>query len=455
MRIPHIIEQAKKFMEAPEKTIIKMFSSLPNAQIYAYQEGRPIIFIPGTRKDRVLLVAHYDTVWMTPRHGENRVEMTRRVRVDGFLLHSAEAGRGIGADDRLGCLALWSLRDTGHSLLLVPDEEIGCLGSRKTAAEYVDQMGLRNHQFMMQFDRRGAYDLVYYSFDNPELHKFLLGHFPGFSKAYGSCTDIVQLIPATGVAGVNVSIGFNSEHTENERVDIFDFIRTVAYTKKMLEGENLPSFRYTAPKYESRPSYYSLYDDGEDYPSTTVKKATPLKLPKSNDIPDKITGWERAGGTKVDNTKKVVNNKLLYTLTEIIPFDDMSSAAHQKQELAELANEDYSIPDVFVEDRDGNILHFKLSPEDHKASSNNWIKDAIPFPHRLTCCDHCGYEIPEKGFLSALDGSVKCLLCGYIDNCPDSHDEAQDLVEFAREQMKQHFGESWEDYLDGSPERFE
>lgn len=244
MNTGQITEQCIAFMEATESEIIEKFSSLPDAQQLPYEKNRPIIFVPGTRKDRVLLVAHYDTVWWKNKSLKTPDgELPIKVQQSGFMLHSATAGRGIGADNRLGCLLLWTARKLGHSLLLVPDEEIGCKGSGVMATNHADL--LQNHNFMMQFDRRNNYDLVYYGFPNDGMDAFLKCNYPGFSKSSGSCTDIVRLIPAAGCHGVNVSVGFRREHNHDEHVDLLDYIRTGRYTLDLLSQTDLPEFKYT------------------------------------------------------------------------------------------------------------------------------------------------------------------------------------------------------------------
>ena len=77
MNIPKTIRRLTKFMEATEREVVDLFLTLPGAKEYAYQQGRPIVFVPGTRTDRVLLVAHYDTVFPDTR---------RSIKQDGTYL---------------------------------------------------------------------------------------------------------------------------------------------------------------------------------------------------------------------------------------------------------------------------------------------------------------------------------------------------------------------------------
>ena len=220
------------FMRATDQQIIDRFMSLPNAQGLICPTTTPGVFIPGSRPDKVLLVAHNDTVW---RSGDASPYL------NGTSIISRNPKVGIGADDRLGCLALWLLRNSGHSLLICPDEEIGCVGSGHIAQHYSDL--LDGHQFAIQFDRRGSHDLVTYDCANPEFDKFLLKHYYCYEKKVGSYSDIAELCPALDIAGVNVSIGFYSEHTALELAEVYDFCRTLQLTNTMLK-KKAPYFGY-------------------------------------------------------------------------------------------------------------------------------------------------------------------------------------------------------------------
>lgn len=222
-----------KFMCATEKQIVRKFRQLPDAQVIQCDDHGDAIYIPGKRTNSVLLVAHYDTVW-----GDGQV----RVAQDGFILKSTRDNTGIGADDRAGVAALWLLRNSGHALLIVPAEETGCRGSRVVAQDKRDLLAL--HAFAIQFDRRGGHDLVTYDCDNTDFNDFLLAAFPGYHLSPGSFSDISELCPAGGIAGVNISIGYRREHTANETLDLLDFARTLMLTRSLLERDTLARYEY-------------------------------------------------------------------------------------------------------------------------------------------------------------------------------------------------------------------
>lgn len=243
MEINTIIDHLTKFMLMPQDELISKFSGLPGAIQLPYANDNPIVFVPGRRKsNRVCLIAHYDTVF----HHSNTWDQVKVDQYGPILFNHSSKSAGIGADDRSGCALLWSLRNSGHSLLLLPDEEIGCKGSRHLVDQYPDV--LKNHAFLMQFDRRGSKDLVYYSNYHEGLHKFMCRYFYDYSRAYGSNTDVAVLARESLIAGVNVSIGYSNEHTKDEVQDVFDYMRTGWYAKILLKEKIIPDFRLEKPK---------------------------------------------------------------------------------------------------------------------------------------------------------------------------------------------------------------
>jgi len=223
-----------KFMTMREENIIRMFEALEGSITLPTPYG-DCVYIKGTRKDSVLLVSHTDTVW-----GDEVIEP----RVKKGVISSNRGDIGIGADDRAGVAALWELRNSGHSLLIVPEEETGCKGSGYVAEHYKLMF---NEQFAIQFDRKGGEDLVFYDCDNCDFENYLTDNYKNYSTATGSFSDICTLCPALGIAGVNISIGFRNEHTSRETLKISEWLRTVEQTKRLLNGD-CPKFEYIESK---------------------------------------------------------------------------------------------------------------------------------------------------------------------------------------------------------------
>ena len=153
----------------------------------------------------VMLVAHMDTV-----HDEPAATICR----SGCGRYVASP-QGIGGDDRAGChMALEIAKRARCHLLFCEDEETGARGARAFAASGIEPAV----NYIVGLDRRGENDAVFYGCDNPEFAEFVTGF--GFEEASGSFSDISVIAPALGIAAVNISAGFYSEHTLREYVDM-------------------------------------------------------------------------------------------------------------------------------------------------------------------------------------------------------------------------------------------
>lgn len=117
---------------------------------YLYAEGT----IP------VLLAAHMDTVHRQP------VEQIC-YSADGAVAMSPQ---GIGGDDRCGVwMILQILRTAKCHVLFCEDEEVGCVGAKKfTRGSLRPQIN-----YIVELDRQGSNDAVFYRCDNPEFEDFV------------------------------------------------------------------------------------------------------------------------------------------------------------------------------------------------------------------------------------------------------------------------------------------
>ena len=190
----------------------------------------------------VLLVAHMDTV--------HKAKCTDVVIADGKI----SSPQGIGGDDRCGIYIIHQLVKEKHcSVLLCEDEEIGTVGARKfIKTDYIKNLDVN---YMVEFDRRGSSDAVFYSCDNAEWTDFVT-EATDFVEAHGSYSDISVLMPAAKIAGVNLSSGYYNAHTVSEYVIPTDMEMTIDMAKALIEAECTEPFEYVAKKYEwaRRPS---------------------------------------------------------------------------------------------------------------------------------------------------------------------------------------------------------
>ena len=191
----------------------------------------------------VLLVAHMDTI-----HKKQCVE----VIVSDDRITSPQ---GIGGDDRCGIYIISQIVKERHcSVLLCEDEEAGGIGAKKFAkTDYINDLGVN---FMIEFDRRGNCDAVYYSCDNAEFTDFVTD-VAGFVEAHGSYSDISDLMPAAKIAGVNLSSGYYNAHSVAEYVVPSDMEATITAATILIDAECDEPFEYVERKkvYSSYPKF--------------------------------------------------------------------------------------------------------------------------------------------------------------------------------------------------------
>jgi hypothetical protein len=229
MNIPrlrlHLVEVLRKYY--------KKMTVTPD---YIYAEGD----IP------IMLVAHMDTV-------HKKIPRVEQDYKKGVLWSTT----GLGGDDRAGIAGILEILNRGlrPHVLFTDEEECGGVGARKAAVQLNPEVN-----FIIELDRRGKNDAVYYDDDNTEFHEYIESY--GFEYAYGSFSDISYLCPIWGTSGVNLSIGYYNAHTASEYVRISEWEDTVNKVEKILRAPTTKKFEYVKKSYSY--SKFSFYDD-DDY----------------------------------------------------------------------------------------------------------------------------------------------------------------------------------------------
>lgn len=214
--------------------VFAKFESLPGAITKGTGDNK-FVYVPGKRENRVLLVAHADTVW----DGMQQFSRTS-LRYDKGVFSSGTPGCGIGADDRAGCAMLWLMKDSGHSLLVTGGEESGGIASSYIVEELPEIHGDLNksHAFVVQLDRRGSDDYKCYYVGSKEFRKYVEDTIGYQEPNRGSFTDIGYL--CDDVCGVNLSIGYYNEHTDREHLVVAEWLKTLTHVRSWLSNPNLP-----------------------------------------------------------------------------------------------------------------------------------------------------------------------------------------------------------------------
>lgn len=294
--------------------VFEKFKTIKGAKFFS--SGKPnerFIFIEGTKENRVVLVAHADTVQFTPKqhqvHEENGCYVSKDSQGQRMIL---------GADDRAGCAILWLLKDSGHSLLIVDGEEIGMVGSSYLTREHKDISDKLNneHQFMIQFDRRNAKDIKTYNVGSKEFDKYIQDKTGYTIPDKFSYTDIVTLCKT--LCGANISVGYYNEHTKNEFVNIAEWQNTLDVTRNLLSEE--------LPKFEQDKFAYSEYEDYYNYSSYSSRRT--YSRSKWQDEYDEIYSSKNSKVSYRDEYDDFFND-------ENIKFDSIYTSA-KLDELAEM-----------------------------------------------------------------------------------------------------------------------
>ena len=214
-------------------------------------------FLYAKGKHKVLLTAHMDTV-----HKELIKSFNEYIE-DGK--HIVSSPQGIGGDDRCGIYIILKILKTTKlrpTILFCEDEEIGCIGSQKfnksNFAKKIQKM-----YFMIQLDRRGSSDAVFYDDENTEFHRYV-ERITDYYEAWGTCSDISYLAPKAKVSAVNLSCGYYNEHTTDEYVVLEEMEETVKATKKLIHDAIINKKQYEYVEAESYISNYN-YGFGRDY----------------------------------------------------------------------------------------------------------------------------------------------------------------------------------------------
>ena len=176
----------------------------------------------------VVLLAHLDTVFANP---PTDIYYDTKKSV-------IWAPSGLGADDRAGVLAIMKIVLDGlrPSIIFTTGEEIGGVGARAFVRNFPSPTP--SLKYLIQLDRRGSVDAVFYNCANDIFTQYVESF--GFVENFGTFTDISTICPRWKIAGVNLSIGYENEHTLGEVFHTNYFLATYEKVKTMIsESFNL------------------------------------------------------------------------------------------------------------------------------------------------------------------------------------------------------------------------
>ena len=246
-------------LRLPQMELKKMLKAELKSRGYPITDKPGYLYAEGTIP--VLLVAHMDTVHRQP------VEQIC-YSADGAVAMSPQ---GIGGDDRCGVwMILQILRTTNCHVLFCEDEEVGCIGAKKfTGGSLRPQVN-----YIVELDRRGNNDAVFYRCDNPEFEDFVTSF--GFETAGGSCSDISYIAPYLETAAVNISCGYYCEHQRHEYIHLEEIELNADRVAQMVTQQT-EHFEYMEQQdsfFGGRAYQYSMWDTASE--RDTYKWLSPL-----------------------------------------------------------------------------------------------------------------------------------------------------------------------------------
>ena len=203
----------------------------------------------------IALVAHMDTVFASP---PKEIFYDQQANV-------MWSPQGLGADDRAGVFATLQILKSGLKphVIFTTDEEKGGMGAIALALAH-PEFPFADLRYMIQLDRQGANDCVFYDCDNLEFTTYVESF--GFVETWGTFSDISELAPEWGVAAVNLSVGYRDEHSREEILFVGHLLATIEKVKRMLIAEPIPKYEYIPCSYGYGSWKYPYsYDYGYDY----------------------------------------------------------------------------------------------------------------------------------------------------------------------------------------------
>lgn len=209
-------EETKEFVAG---FLDKFYQDIVESEDYIFAEGN----IP------IALIAHMDTVF--DDDGNERNYIFRYF--NGKMSHPY----GAGFDDKAGIFSIFKILEDGYlpHVIFTTNEEIGSLGAKKLV-EDLSEIPFDDLRYLIQLDRANDYDCVFYACENKEFISYVESF--GFVEAFGTSTDIRHICPVWDIAGVNLSIGYKNQHSENETLDINIMFNTISKVKEMLDDSS-------------------------------------------------------------------------------------------------------------------------------------------------------------------------------------------------------------------------
>lgn len=250
-----------KLLKSSEQQIVELIQKYAkiNRDMWDVEVHKRFVVVTPKEPDHYPLVcSHYDTVRRTPLSG---------YKIKEDIITSIEGP--LGGDDRCGVAIALSLMQAGvlANYAFFDEEEYGAGGSGDFLIE--TPWIAKESSCYIGLDRRGHKDAAVYNYRSNKLLDIVGTH--GFKEVSGSMTDVSVIEESFPKATVNLSVGFNHEHTSNETIHIDIVMNTLQAMKEIVDMctsvyfDDLETFKDCDHYYDYlRYDRYDQYGDGYD-----------------------------------------------------------------------------------------------------------------------------------------------------------------------------------------------
>ena len=254
--------------EQAHNTILNTLDDMGMEMEWKY--GSYIVANVDVCNPKPMLCIHIDTI---NTHNSKRLPEAEDFNiVEGIIMLDTDSNLScLGADDRAGMYAMLEvLADEGiadkYCYGIFWDEEIGGVGSSQYIKDYKEyEEGVT---CFIGLDRRGNNELALYGSDNQELISIFTDR--GYIEATGSFTDASNL--AYTKACVNLSVGYENEHTPKECLDLEglttcintiknkEVIELLSSKEYLIEGDYYEDFAYNEDMWDKLEAYENFIE---------------------------------------------------------------------------------------------------------------------------------------------------------------------------------------------------
>ena len=260
----HAADTLKKFLELPHNSdsVLDCFRYNQGARLFTPTDNpkERFVYVPATRKNSVLLVAHADVFDMS----EKNVQKGRCVpcgkpntlRMEKGVIYNADPERLLGADDRAGCAICDILyKELGHGVLILDGEEdhqLGAFALTERCPELSAEIQ-EKYAFFVEFDRSGDCEYKCYNVGTDRFRRYVEEKTGFYEPEVGKGRSDISAL-ATKICGVNLPVGYYDEHylnskvrlctrqTLGERLVLREWLNSLHISMNWLRATDIPRF---------------------------------------------------------------------------------------------------------------------------------------------------------------------------------------------------------------------